>query len=256
RVNVFFSEFDITRLLTGNYYLSVEIRNKSNELLALKQLFFQRYKKPEAAAMEDLSQIFIESTFVESLSAEALGFHLRSVLPISNVSEARKIKETLKSRDQRQMQQMLLFFWLARNADNPRGEWQKYQAEVKKVNDNFGTPLEYGFETDRGRVYLQYGPPTEILESVHEPGALPYEIWHYNTFEMGQTNVKFVFYNPDLVSNNYVLIHSTANGEIKNEQWQRVIYERFSGGETPLDPGGTPVREHFGSKANQYYNKQ
>ncbi len=254
-VNVLFSELDISNLLTGNYNLVIEVRSKNNELLAIKQLFFQRYKKPEAENLEDLSRLIVENTFVEPLSLDALDFHLRSVIPIANISEAKKIKELVKSWNENAMKQNLLFFWLTRNANDPRAEWGKYQAEVKKVNDNYGTPLEYGFQTDRGRVYLQYGPPTEILSSGHEPGALPYEVWQYNEFEKGQTNVKFVFYNPDLVSNNYLLLHSNANGEIKNEQWQRVVHEQFSGGETPLDPG-SPVRDHYGSKAKQFYNEE
>ena len=123
------------------------------------------------------------------------------------------------------------------------------------VNDNYGTTIEYGFETDRGRVRLTYGAPTDILESEREPGALPYEIWQYNRLDDGQMNVKFVFYNPDLVTNNYVLIHSTANGEIKNEYWQRLVYEPFVGGNSPTE-SGTEIRDHYGSKATDYYKKE
>jgi GWxTD domain-containing protein len=159
------------------------------------------------------------------------------VIPIASLPESKQIKELVKANNKQEMARYLYYFWITRDAANPRAAWEQYQMEVKKVNDNYGTPLEYGFQTDRGRVYLQYGPPTEILPTIQEPGTLPYQIWQYNQAKNGQTNVKFVFYNRDLVTNNYVLIHSTANGEIRDDQWQRLVNEPYSEGSSPLDPG-------------------
>lgn len=253
-VNVLLSEFDISALYTGNYYLVVEVRDRNNNLLAMKQLFFQRSKTLEATA-ENLSKLFIENTFAESLTNETADYHLKSILPIAALNEGKKIRELLKGAPLLDKQRYFLLFWMTRNETNPTAEWQKYAQTIKMVNDNYGTTIEYGFETDRGRVRLTYGAPTDILESEREPGALPYEIWQYNRLDDGQMNVKFVFYNPDLVTNNYVLIHSTANGEIKNEYWQRLVYEPFVGGNSPTE-SGTEIRDHYGSKATDYYKKE
>jgi len=254
-VNVVFSEFDISGLYTGNYNLTMEMRNRKNELLALKQLFFQRSKEIEATP-ESLAKLFVENTFVEAMTTESSEYHLKSILPLTDVNESKKIHSLLKDGTLLDKQRYFLLFWMNRNASDPAAAWQEYSKEIKMVNDNYGTTIYYGFQTDRGRVRLQYGAPTDILNSQREPGALPYEIWTYNQIANGQTNVKFVFFNQDLVTNTYELIHSTANGEIRNDQWQRIIYASFMGGESPLEMENPEVRPHYGSKATDYYKKE
>jgi GWxTD domain-containing protein len=36
-----------------------------------------------------------------------------------------------------------------------------------------------GWETDRGRIYIIYGPPKEVHHQMAEQGSPPYEIWYY-----------------------------------------------------------------------------
>jgi hypothetical protein len=83
-----------------------------------------------------------------------------------------------------------------------------------------------------------------------EPSAYPYEIWHY--YKLGtQTNRKFVFYNPDLVTNDFLLLHSDAQGELSNARWQMVVYKRdtqsinFDDEKKPGDYFGNQVNENF-----------
>lgn len=256
-VNPLLLEFDISRLFTGNYNLVIELRDKNNTLLAMRKLFFQRYNQPEEITQDEMQHYFVENTFVEKLQIPELEYHLKSLLPIANAAEANTIGNLTrgKTRDRQAMQRFLLYFWSVRNPDKPMDAWKNYQERVKEVNDNFGTPLLYGFMTDRGRVYLQYGPPTDRREMPREPGAKPYEIWQYNATETGELNVRFIFYNPDLVSNDYILLHSTASGEVKNEQWQSVIYGSFTGGENPVN-SGRPMWFHFGSRTDEFFREE
>ena len=72
---------------------------------------------------------------------------------------------------------------------------------AEKVDLYFKSGFGYGFETDRGYTYLKYGPPADIVTVEDEPSAPPYEIWVYYDFPMtSQSNVKFLFYNPIIVS--------------------------------------------------------
>ena len=65
-----------------------------------------------------------------------------------------------------------------------------------------------------------------------------------------QSNKKFVFYNPDLVTNKYTLIHSTAQGEINNHRWELLIHKRDT--QAPnLD--SEKVRDHFGGNADDNF---
>ncbi len=81
-------------------------------------------------------------------------------------------------------------------------------------------------------MYLEYGTPNEIVDRAFEAskglndegwGSVPYQIWHYYKLN-NQANKKFVFYNPNIASNDYELIHSDALGEINDPNW----YQRLS----------------------------
>jgi hypothetical protein len=99
-----------------------------------------------------------------------------------------------------------------------------------------------GYMTERGRVYLQYGPPDQRVLMYNEPSSYPYEIWQYytirgNTTNPGtsnqpnnttQSNKRFVFANFDLVTNNFVLLHSDARGEVRDDRWQTRLVKRDS----------------------------
>lgn len=41
-----------------------------------------------------------------------------------------------------------------------------------------------GWETDRGRIYIKYGPPKEVHHQMAEQGAPPYEIWYYPDIDL------------------------------------------------------------------------
>ncbi|MEK6614660.1 MAG: GWxTD domain-containing protein, partial [Bacteroidota bacterium] len=103
---------------------------------------------------------------------------------------------------------------------------------VKAVNKKFGTFVFKGYETDRGRIYLQYGPPDKREEYPSEPNAYPYEIWVYyrlsdnSNLNPTQTNKQFIFYNQDLVTNNYQLLHSNALSETHDSRWEMKLHKR------------------------------
>ena len=78
--------------------------------------------------------------------------------------------------------------------------------------------MRKGYETDRGRIYLKYGPPNTITDRPNEPSAYPYQIWH--CYALQRFNKKDSFLSSDLVSNDYVILHSTLQGEYFNNNWK------------------------------------
>ncbi|MCW8824752.1 MAG: GWxTD domain-containing protein, partial [Ignavibacteriaceae bacterium] len=76
-----------------------------------------------------------------------------------------------------------------------------------------------GWKTDRGRVFLVYGEPSEIDRHPNETDTRPYVIWIYESIEGG---VLFVF--GDLTGfSDYQLLHSTKRGELRDDSWRRRI---------------------------------
>ena len=76
----------------------------------------------------------------------------------------------------------------------------EYYRRVDHASRNFGTIRQPdGFRSDRGRIYVLYGPPTSTERSL-DPGAGYQEVWVY-----GHLNRKFVFVDQNK-SGNYILV--------------------------------------------------
>ncbi|MDQ3048868.1 MAG: GWxTD domain-containing protein [Bacteroidota bacterium] len=236
-VNIVLAEFNINNLPSGNYNLVIEIRDKENKIQADQRCFLQRMNKVASLSLEDLTSIDISKTFAANYkSGDTLSEYIRSLRPISSPNEIQYAENQLKGKKLETMQQFFYNFWRTRDAVNTEISWLDYFKEVQKVNNEFGTYGLKGYDTDRGRVYLQYGPPDSRNKVDNEPSAYPYEIWQYNSiFDKAQminnpnnkqSNKRFVFYNPDLVTNKYSLIHSDARGEIYNSRWELQLHKR------------------------------
>jgi GWxTD domain-containing protein len=249
-VNVLMKEVNITDLPSGSYRLVVEVRDRENALLAKASQEFIRANIQQVTTNDNYELVSIDGSFTAHYkNRDSLAEHIRSVRPISAEREKQYADNVLKSKDMHQMQQYFLSFWLNRSRSNPQAEWELYRAEVVKEEPEFKTSIRRGYDTDRGRVFLQYGAPNNRSISLHEPSAYPYEIWHYYKIK-GQSNRRFVFYNPDLVSNDYILIHSDALGEIMNDNWQKLIYKRDNydsdiDQERGIDHHGSQLQQNF-----------
>jgi len=226
-VNIVFNKFNITNLPSGNYNLVIEARDKQNNVIALNKLFFQRSNPNIHFEINDITALDVENTFVQHYSnKDTLMEFIRALNPISTNIERLFTSRQLINADLKTMQQYFLNFWQDRDNINPQAAWHKYYEKLFVVNSVYKTPIKKGYESDRGRVYLKYGNPNTISERHNEPSAYPYEIWHYYKLGNNQRNKKFVFYAEDIVTNDFVLIHSNAIGEISNYRWQILLHDR------------------------------
>ena len=255
-VNILFSELDITDLPTGNYYLEVQVKNKKNELLTGQVEFFQRLNKNSSTELNNIAMIDVNDKFVKWIPGDSMKYYCMSIMPRAELYEREYIQRAMGSNDTLLMKQFFYNFWKKRNNDDPYHEWADYNKMVDAVNYNYGTQIEYGFETDRGRVYLQYGPPNRIDGHQHESGAYPYEIWQYYTIGGNQSNVKFVFCNYNLASNEYKLIHSTARGELNDPRWQFKIFKTFKETSNYYNLDEEKFHDIYGSDVENYYENR
>jgi len=260
-VNILLTELNIESLPSGNYTLFVEVRDADNKIQANQQIEIIRQNKKASLSFEDLKTIKVEGTFVSVYkNMDTLIQHIKCIRPISSTAEIQYSENQVKAKKLEDMQQYFYNFWQSRYPENPEAAWLDYFKEVQKVNKEFGTYGLKGYDTDRGRVYLQYGAPDSRQKFDNEPSAYPYEMWQYNSLNdktlmltnpyNKQSNKTFVFYNPDLASNKYKLLHSNARGEIFNTRWEIDLHKRDTqSGNFDVEKSN----EHFGGNAEDNF---
>ena len=245
------SSFSISKLPTGNYLLVLEARDRNNRVRASNQIFFQRYNPGVEFNLTTLLAYNAENTFVGRISnKDTLIKYIKYTFPISTDFERRYAESQIANPDVSILQKYFLNFWITRDKSNPEQAWIDYKHLVDYANKKFKTIALDGYETDRGRVFLKYGQPDNVTESYNEPAAYPYEIWQYYELK-GQHNKKFVFYTRDIVTNDFQLIHSDAVGELRNNQWQYIVYKRVMYPGNVVDPISQP--NSWGNKSTDYY---
>lgn len=244
----------LDEVASGNYSLKLEVRNRLNDLLAQQIIHLQRMNSNVAFDEQKLLATLLGGTFVDKFNRDQLKEFIKSTRPIAQRNEREYADNLLKQKevDEELLKRYLLSFWEARDKVNPVVPFEAYQEEVNKANQLFSSKISRGYETERGRVYLQYGSPNSRTVVDNEPSAYPYEIWWYYEYK-GQRNIRFVFYNPDMVTNDYQLLHSEALGETFDPQWRLILFSRTTSFQNLDD---TQNRDHFGTRLEDNFRNQ
>jgi len=73
-------------------------------------------------------------------------------------------------------------FWVSHDPTpgTPENEVKlAFYGRVRIANDNFGIMRRPGWKTDRGRIYIEFGPPDHLIDVPFAPESRPYQVWHY-----------------------------------------------------------------------------
>lgn len=249
----FMAQVPIANLATGSYYLVVSIIDMNNHTMAKRKYSFTKENPGIRSAQ------IPEGFAVYMSNRDTLEESIRCLAPISKYNEQGYVmSDSLNYVPMVELKRWFYYFWQSRDSAHPLDAWRKYLGEVEKVNNSFNMPNMKGYRTDRGRVYLQYGPPNIRDVEKSNPATYPHEIWEYYKMPDGQTDAKFVFYSTAVETNNYVLLHSTATGETHNPEWQSALYSTVGSGlpsnldnEKVLDPTG---QDPIGEDVNDEFN--
>ena len=249
-------QMDITKLESGNYKFVVSIRNRENELLSEKEILFQRSNPNLEIKADTLSVDALSSEFVGKLDEKELRFTLKSILMKVPEDDVAVISDMLKTKDLSAQRQYVFRYFSKVSPTLPEQAHDEYMLVAKAVDRMYNSGFGFGFETDRGRVFLKYGRPNDIVTVENEMNAPPYEIWSYAKIDKTlQTNVKFLFYNPNLSANGYRQLHSTCRGETNNPRWVSELYKSVPNEQTGnLIDGNGGVQKNFNRRAVELFN--
>ena len=256
--------FPINALPSGNYNLVVEVRDRSNRLMNRRFMFFQRVNSAAASLASSNADEYVTAgaakdfygSFVTRYqNVDDLKEYLRCLHPISTQEEIAQVNTRMNFQDRNMMWQFMYNFWVQRDPNNPEEAWLNYWKEVEKVNANYSNNLRKGYDTDRGRVYLQYGPPNTISPNYFEPNTYPYEIWHYyvlsdHHLNADQSNRKFIFASTEQGTSEFKLIHSDAKNEINNVRWNYDLHKRSS---STIDLDQENSGSQYGGRSKEFF---
>ena len=208
--------FNIRGLSTGTYYLNVDVYNQTQELIGQTARKFYIVSNV-AAPMETSNEQAFDTYF--GLSEEELDYFIRTLYYISTTTEqdfAASLSTLAEKRN------FFYHFWEKRKekpVDAPSKPWLAYKTRIDYANQHYRAAKFDGWRTDMGRILLTYGPPNEIERYPSSNTKHPHEIWRYNKINT-QANVRFIFFNPNLATNDYALLHSDLRGERNNPRYE------------------------------------
>lgn len=219
-------------LYSGNFLCIVTLKDENKQVVDRAILPFQALRedvwkpgmltevKPDTTQQKEIQ---LEHTFVHKYNREQLLNNIEALSPLAKHADADFIKNASAIQDLDELKRFFYFFWLERNASDPEKAWKEYANKLMFVAKLYGTTSIKGYNTDRGRLYLLYGEPDKVERILTEKNAKPYEIWFYYTSANGRHNVKFLFFQPGMMSNHFLLLHSTETDELINPDWKRYL---------------------------------
>lgn len=224
-VNTLLLNFKSDELLSGNYILHLELNEKSRKMITSQTTRFSVYNPLEDYKQQLSPDAMFERCFFQSFTRDELDYSLKAVFPKVGNNLSELVNSIVRSDELEPKKYFLYSYWSAYSIEEMRTIYDAYMDVARAVDNTFATNVFHGFETDRGRTFLKYGKPDDIVFEEDEQTAPPYEIWIYNYIDATQqTNVKFLFYNPSLATNDFILLHSNCRGERNNPRWEMDLY--------------------------------
>ncbi|MBR1793444.1 MAG: GWxTD domain-containing protein [Bacteroidales bacterium] len=258
-----FTVLDIKQLPSGSYNLVVEVHDKDNEKLLYQKLPFYR-SNPQINMRDSLAPVV--GTFAADITDEnQLNYFLDALYPIASDAERAAIKDMIRRPALEEKQVFFYNFWLSRHELQAKERWEEYRGWLAYVDQAYSFPNTPGYRTDRGRVYLQYGPPDYIrdeknfvsalklgagtqndmrredgtITAINPAGGhyvesqghiyyLPYQLWRYNKLDKDDANRVFLFWD-EFRNGFYKLLVSNARGEVTDPLWERRLSQQQLG---------------------------
>jgi GWxTD domain-containing protein len=115
---------------------------------------------------------------------------------VAYIITAEERRDFLALKSDAERLQFIEKFWLRRDPtpDTKENEFkEEHYRRIAYANEHFASSVQ-GWQTDRGRIYIVYGPPDEIED--HKAENPPRQVWRYRWADGLGTDVKVEFTDP------------------------------------------------------------
>jgi GWxTD domain-containing protein len=209
--------FNIDSLPTGSYTLKAELIDNiaiKSVIREKKFYVFNSMKKENYSINDDRG--FLQSEFI-ILKEEQIEDEFDKIIYLRSTSD-NKAWDDLKTLDDKR--KFLYNFWKKRDINplTPRVEAREdYFKRIKEANKLYKQSFTDGWKSDRGRIYVIYGIPSDVEKHFMEADVRNYEIWKYDYVEGGTICV----FGETSTSGEgtYFLVHSTMRTEFRDPNW-------------------------------------
>lgn len=198
----FGTSLDIRKLMLGDSTYS--LTNNDPCFLKFKDAGFYTLKTSEKQPGGMMFQV-IDSHYPKFKTPEEL------LKPLKYLLSAKEYRNILESANPKQS---LDSFWLSLNNDLPRAKEliRIYYNRAETANTYFSSILE-GWDTDRGMIYIIFGPPRTVLKAEGE------ERWIYGDTNLPSLDFTFVANSKVAGLSEYVLVRQ----EVYKASWYQAV---------------------------------
>lgn len=210
------SGIDLAGLPPGDYRLELEARFPDSSVTRAATFVMAGFETEAAIA----SAVGQSRDVFGQLTEAQLDTLYRPLIYLMESGE-RGIYEDLSVEGKRNY---LRQFWQRRDPspDTQGNELQdQFYRLIARANRDYregGAAEIPGWRTDRGRIYVKYGLPDEVLRRPQSGSTNPYEAWKYTRGRLR----KFAFYDETGVGN-YVLLWTNEQREPSRANWEDVL---------------------------------
>jgi GWxTD domain-containing protein len=208
---------NVASIPSGKYRFRLTIADDTGNAVVQTEKTFYIYN-PHIQGTQ-VSSASIKASELAGLTGDELAEEFRRAQYVATDQELKTFSQITSAEGRREF---LAKFWteveVGRMGQSgiPR---MAYLQRVSTANQRFRAMSREGWRTDRGRVFIIYSEPDEIERFPSSENSKPYEMWNYYGIENG---VVFVFVDRSGFGD-YVLVHSTKRGELRDDEWQRFL---------------------------------
>lgn len=173
---------ELVKSIDDSLLIAGEIDTLLNYEMALSDMSYSNYSLVLTATDDAGASVNTKTNF--RLHIEGIGYQVgdleAAIKQLRYIAAEREINYMLEGSEVERHNKFKAF-WLERDptpGTDPNELMEEYYRRISFTIEAF-TNLQEGWRTDRGMVYILFGPPDEIEAGPFELNSKPYEVWHY-----------------------------------------------------------------------------
>lgn len=210
-----YGKIKIDSLKRGSYFFEVSVTDSAKGINVVKEKKFFIFNNATGNVSTNQENSFLKSEY-GMMTEKELDEEFEKMTYIVNDQQRKRYESLSDAADKRKF---LYAFWKAmdQNTTTPvLKAKQDYFKKVDNANKMFNEAYTEGWKTDRGRIFIVYGPPDEREVHPFQSATKSYERWTYNTIQ-GGGECDFIELQP--MTGVFWLVNSTFRTELKNPNW-------------------------------------